>query len=72
MSIIVQAASCGIVHMHGFPRRLSGMFLASIYGLMLGFIRLRAGEMLAPWLTHVFADVTIFAIIAPLVGQSDL
>lgn len=66
IAVLVQAASFGTCHIQGFPRGLSGVVLAGIYGLMLGYIRVRSGGMLAPWTAHVFADLTIFAILAAL------
>ena len=30
---------------------------------MMGLIRTRSDGLLVPWLTHVFADATIFAIV---------
>jgi hypothetical protein len=38
--------------------------LATVYGLLLGVIRLKANGLLAPWLAHVVADLTIIALIA--------
>jgi hypothetical protein len=38
--------------------------LASIYGLMLGMLRTWAGGLAAPVIAHIFADATIFAIVA--------
>lgn len=66
-SIVLQAAAFGVMHIRGFPRGLSGVGLAFIYGLMLGYIRRRAGGMYAPWVAHVVADVVIFAIVLALV-----
>ena len=62
-SVIVQAVSFGIAHIAGFPRGALGMAMAAVYGLMLGAIRRRSGGLLAPVITHVFADVTIFALL---------
>jgi uncharacterized protein len=62
--ISIQAVSFGAAHFHGFPRGASGIILASIYGLMLGFVRKQANGLLAPIVAHVFADITIFLIVA--------
>jgi uncharacterized protein len=62
--ISIQALSFGAAHFHGFPRGASGMVLASIYGFMLGCLRKQANGLLAPIVAHVFADITIFLIVA--------
>lgn len=66
--LCLQAAAFGLLHIHGFPRGWSGVFLAAIYGLMLGAIRLVSRGLLAPWVAHVFADLTIFGILVLLAG----
>jgi uncharacterized protein len=63
ISVVIQGLSFGIMHIEGFPRGISGVILASIYGIMLGLIRRKSVGMFAPWLAHVFADITIFSII---------
>jgi membrane protease YdiL (CAAX protease family) len=62
LAVCIQGGIFGFVHAHGFPRGVVGIVLASIYGLMLGFLRQRSGGLLAPFLAHIFADATIFAI----------
>jgi membrane protease YdiL (CAAX protease family) len=62
-AVVVQAMAFGLIHFRGFPSGWVGVALAAVYGLMLGALRLRAGGMLAPVLTHVFADLTIMGII---------
>jgi hypothetical protein len=69
VAVLVQAVSFGICHIQGFPRGLSGMVLAGIYGVMIGYIRVRSDGMLAPWVAHVFADITIFTILILLMSQ---
>ncbi len=41
----------------------SPLFLATIYGLMLGLVRRRSGGMLAPWSAHVGTDVALGSIL---------
>ncbi len=60
---ILQSALFGIMHWNGFPRGMVGAVLAAIYGLLLGFIRKESKGMLAPVITHFFADATIFGIL---------
>jgi membrane protease YdiL (CAAX protease family) len=63
---LVQALFFGLWHWRGFPGGPSGMMLVFIWGLFLGWIRRRSGGMLAPFICHVCADLTIFAILAVL------
>jgi uncharacterized protein len=63
-AVVLQAASYGLQHTQGFPSGPLGVALATIYGLVLGVIRLKANGLLAPWLAHVVADLTIIALIA--------
>jgi membrane protease YdiL (CAAX protease family) len=53
----------GVGHLHGFPSGWIGVGLATIYGLMLGVVRLRTGGLLAAWIAHVAADFTIACLI---------
>lgn len=70
IAVALQAVPFAILHyVAGFPRGGWGLLMTFVYGLMLGMIRRRAGGMLAPWLAHVAADSTIFAILALVVLQ---
>ena len=60
---LVQAFFFGLVHYHGFPHGFMGVLMAAIYGFAIGIIRQRSGGMLAPIVTHVFADITISALV---------
>lgn len=62
-ALVLQAVAFGALHIEGFPRGLVGVGLATIYGLMMGIVRRRAGGMLAPWAAHVFTDVVIAGIL---------
>ncbi len=63
--LVIQAVAFGLLHyVAGFPNGGWGLVLASGYGLLLGTLRRRSAGMLAPWIAHVGADVTIFAIVA--------
>lgn len=63
LSVMLQALTFGFHHIRGFPDGWIGVGMATIYGLMLGLIRRRAKGILAPFVTHVFADVVIFCIL---------
>jgi membrane protease YdiL (CAAX protease family) len=62
-AILIQGVAFGVVHAHGYPPGVIGMLLASLYGLMLGLLRLQAGGLVAPCIAHVCADATIFTIV---------
>lgn len=67
-ALVAQAASFALFHFRaGFPNGWWGVAMVFIYGLMLGAIRRRSRGMLAPWLTHVAADIVIFVILAAFV-----
>ncbi|MEI8256698.1 MAG: CPBP family intramembrane glutamic endopeptidase, partial [Deltaproteobacteria bacterium] len=61
--VVAQALSFGAAHVAGFPRGAWGVAMATAYGLMLGAIRRRSEGLLAPVITHAFADATIFALL---------
>jgi membrane protease YdiL (CAAX protease family) len=67
-AVLAQAVAFGVIHAQGFPRGLSGVVMASLYGLMLGGLRLRAKGLAAPVLAHIGADATIFAILVGAVS----
>lgn len=58
-AILIQAASFGLQHAHGFPRGAVGVTLAASWGVMLGLLRQHSRGLLAPFLAHVVADATI-------------
>ena len=60
--VVVQAVAFGFMHYRGFPRGWTGVVLATIFGLMTGALRLRAGGLLAPWIAHLAADLVIVLI----------
>jgi hypothetical protein len=67
VSLLVQGASFGLFHIHGFPRGAWGVAMAPVYGLMLGYLRRRSRGMLAPWLAHFFADAVVFVLMGLVV-----
>lgn len=62
-SVVLQAAAFGLLHIQGIPGGWVGVFMAMAYGLMLGVIRRRSRGIIAPFVTHVFADLAIFAML---------
>ena len=58
--LLLQAAAFAAAHFAaGFPNGLIGYVMVFCYGIMLGFLRLRSRGLLAPYLAHVIADLTI-------------
>lgn len=62
-AVVIQALAFGVLHSSGFPSGLSGIALASIYGAFLGLLRHRSRGLLAPYVVHVCADITIGLIV---------
>lgn len=71
-SVGAQAVSFAALHfLAGFPNGLLGFVMVLLYGFMLGIVRWRSRGMLASWITHVVADIAIFAILAVIFLQHD-
>lgn len=69
-AVVVQAAVFGALHLHGYPYGPIGVAGATVYGLLLGAVRLRCDGLLAPWVAHVVADSVIFIIILQTATRS--
>lgn len=54
-----QAMLFGAAHWAGFPSGWVGMLMATVWGLMLGILRLRTGGIALPYLAHVTANAVI-------------
>ncbi len=64
VSIISQAGAFGLLHyIAGFPNGSAGVLMTFVYGILLGVIRYKSKGMMAPVVTHFFADLTIFIIL---------
>ncbi len=63
LAVLIQALSFGALHWAGFPSGWSGVALATIYGVMLGWLRHATGGLAAPVVAHILADVTIFLLV---------
>lgn len=59
----LQAAAFGAIHLGGLPSGWIGVGLASLYGFLMGVIRLRSKGLLAPWAGHVLTDMVIVTIV---------
>jgi membrane protease YdiL (CAAX protease family) len=70
ISLVIQAVIFGWLHYSeiGFPKGLAGVAMASVYGLLLGYLRYRSRGMLAPWLAHIGTDIAVFTIVASSVS----
>ncbi len=69
-ALVITSVSFGLAHARGFPSGVVGVGLATIYGVMMGIIRMRTRGLLGPWAAHVIADVVIYAmVVAMVVGR---
>jgi membrane protease YdiL (CAAX protease family) len=64
-AILIQAAAFALLHVVGIPTGLIGALMAGSWGILLGVLRCRTRGILAPYLAHVAADLTIVAIMVP-------
>jgi uncharacterized protein len=71
-SVLLQAIPFGLLHLNGTPSGWLGVSMAGVYGLLLGSIKRRSQGMLAPFMTHVFADITIFSMLVILAQKKEL
>lgn len=63
VAVVVQAVAFGVLHLAGFPAGAVGMGLALVYGLVLGWLRLRTAGLRVPVVVHVAADATIAVLV---------
>jgi membrane protease YdiL (CAAX protease family) len=64
---LLQGVAFGIWHYAGFPRGWVGVGLAILFALMMGWLRMRTRGMLAPFIGHFLADVTIYILVTVMV-----
>ena len=70
-SVGIQSVPFAALHyLAGFPNGVCGFFMVFVYGVMLGAIRRMSRGMLAPLVTHLAADMTIFSIMSVIYFQS--
>lgn len=64
LATVVQAAAFAAIHYEmGFPHGPVGYVMVFGYGLLLGYLRLRTGGLLAPIAAHIIADLVIGMIV---------
>ena len=70
ISLMIQAVFFGWLHYSdvGCPKGLVGVVMASVYGLILGYLRYRSSGILAPWLAHAGTDLAVFTLVATSVS----
>lgn len=64
LSLSGQATAFGLLHINGFPRGWTGVILAFIFGMLMGWVRRRSGGFLAPWIAHIATDIVIVFMVA--------
>jgi membrane protease YdiL (CAAX protease family) len=67
-TVLFQGVLFGIVHAQGVPSGALGVVMASLYGVMLGWLRYYSGGMLWSFVAHIFADATIFLLLLHEMG----
>jgi len=63
LCIGVQALIFALWHYKGFPGGPAGSILVFLWGLLLGILRARTGDMHAPMIAHFFSDMVIFLLL---------
>lgn len=63
-AITITAVIFGFCHIQGYPPGPLGAVLAGIFGATLGWLRATTGGLGLPVVAHVFADATIYCLIA--------
>jgi membrane protease YdiL (CAAX protease family) len=66
-ALIVTSLGFGLWHYRGFPSGMLGIALATVYGLMMGLVRMRTRGLLGPFVAHVLADVVIYTMVVAMV-----
>lgn len=59
---LLQAIAFGFLHYAGFPFGFVGMIMGFLFGLMMGYLRLRTRGLLSPWMAHFITDLGIAAL----------
>lgn len=68
--VLIQAVGFGFWHFRGFPGGWSGVGLAALFALFMGWLRHRSRGLLAPWLAHIAADTAIYILVTLMVLNS--
>ena len=74
-AILIQALIFGLIHSEGVPSGLIGIFMAFIYGSVLGILKKTSGGLLLPIMVHFITDLAIFFLVfykAWLLGLLDI
>ncbi|MEO8791732.1 MAG: CPBP family intramembrane glutamic endopeptidase [Chthoniobacteraceae bacterium] len=63
VAVVVSATFFGYGHTQGYPSGPTGVALAGVFGLVIGWLRAFTGGIGLPYLVHVVADTTIFILL---------
>ncbi|WP_286344361.1 CPBP family intramembrane glutamic endopeptidase [Frondihabitans sucicola] len=63
VAVVLTSASFAAAHLHGVPSGPIGVGMVLLWGLALSYLRIRTHGMLATYLAHVAADVTIAVVL---------
>lgn len=60
IAVLLQASAFAAIHFQaGFPNGFAGYFMTFVYGTALGILRYETKGILAPFITHIMADLVI-------------
>jgi membrane protease YdiL (CAAX protease family) len=63
-ALLVSSFAFGALHFaHGFPQGYLGVFLTTLFGLVVGLQLLITRNFVTVWLTHALADAIMFSLI---------
>ena len=63
VAVVTTAILFGLGHLSGYPPGRDGAILAGLYGVVLGWLRVRTGGLFLPIFAHIGADATIYGIL---------
>ncbi|MEN2742436.1 type II CAAX endopeptidase family protein [Microbacterium sp. X-17] len=69
LAVAVTAVSFGLAHVNGVPNGPVGVIMVTAWGVVLATLRIRTGGMLATYVAHVLADLTIVLLLLPSAVQ---
>lgn len=70
LGILLQAIAFGSLHLIGVPSGVLGAVMAGGWGLALGLLRWRTEGIVAPYVAHVAADLTIVLMLLPVLTEA--
>lgn len=66
-ALVGQAIAFGVIHLHGVPSGGTGIVLTTLYGVVMGILRIRAGGVGIPIVVHALADLILVGVLINVV-----